>query len=78
MLFDLRGLGLSTKIKSDYTLTEDIIRFYLEPIELLRLYFDHEKITIIGHSFGGYLAMLYSSYCPTSVNKVIAFSAIGK
>lgn len=43
----------------------------IEDCEALRKYFGIEKWSVIGHSFGGFLSLLYVSKYPNSIDKVI-------
>jgi proline iminopeptidase len=44
---------------------------HLEDIEKIRRIMGHDKITLIGHSFGGFLAALYAVEFPDNVEKLI-------
>ncbi|WJE15158.1 alpha/beta hydrolase [Halobacillus sp. ACCC02827] len=65
---DQRGVCRSEKIGEDdlFGLT-DII----EDCEALRSSFHIEKWSVIGHSFGGYLALMYAHLYPDSIDKLI-------
>jgi proline iminopeptidase len=77
-----RGCGLSTIPFSDFPrapFPENAARLeerlglsrQLEDIERIRRILGEEKLTIIGHSFGGFLAVLYALEFPGRVEKMI-------
>ncbi|WP_314591358.1 alpha/beta hydrolase [Paenibacillus terrigena] len=43
----------------------------IEDCEALRMHFNIDKWSVIGHSFGGFLSLLYVSQYPNSIDKVI-------
>lgn len=43
----------------------------IEDCEALREHFNIEKWSLLGHSFGGFLSILYTSEYPSSINKII-------
>jgi proline iminopeptidase len=47
------------------------LRDLIEDCEALREYFGIQKWSVIGHSFGGYLSLLYVATCPNAIDKVI-------
>lgn len=68
IMIDQRGVCRSEEITEDeaYGL-HDLI----EDCEELRKALQIEKWSVIGHSFGGYVALLYASIYPSSVEKII-------
>ena len=75
ILFDQRGTGQSTvPAFTKYTIN---IPNTIEDIRLLQDSLQLKKMHIIGHAYGGALAMLYASKYPNSVDKVILSSSVG-
>lgn len=65
---DQRGVCRSEIIEEDENFSLiDII----DDCESLRVYLNIEKWSVIGHSFGGYLALLYVAKHPNSIDRVI-------
>ncbi|SCL91145.1 Proline iminopeptidase [Bacillus cytotoxicus] len=65
---DQRGAGRSAKIeKQEQFGLQDIIEDCEELREMLQI----EKWSVIGHSFGGFLALLYATLYPQSIQKII-------
>lgn len=65
---DQRGVCRSEEIKEDEPFSIDDLIYDCEALrEILKI----EKWAIIGHSFGGYLALKYVTMFPESVTKVI-------
>ncbi len=70
--YDQRGCGFSSKpqIVEEYTLALQV-----KDLDKLRRYFGHEKISLIGHSSGGILAMEYASKHRECVDKMVIISS---
>ena len=66
--FDAYGTGKSERAKSakEYSLAQDV-----EDIESLRKTLKLDKITVLGHSYGGFVAQLYAAKYPNSVKRRI-------
>ena len=66
--FDAFGRGKSDRAKSpgEYTFSRDV-----EEIEGLRKALGFEKISVLGHSYGGLVAQAYALKYPNSVDKLI-------
>ncbi|PGS38610.1 alpha/beta hydrolase [Bacillus cereus] len=65
---DQRGVCRSEEITEDEAFgLNDLI----EDCEELRKALQIEKWSVIGHSFGGYVALLYASIYPSSIEKII-------
>lgn len=60
LILDLPGFGLSDEPKTSWSL-EEYVEFLKEFFQELKL----KKIILVGHSFGGRLALLYASIYPT-------------
>jgi proline iminopeptidase len=70
-----RGIGLS---KLD-ALTEETLRLdhYLADLEALRRHLQLPRMTILGHSWGGMLELLYASRYPQHVAKLVLLDSGG-
>ncbi|HEX7807096.1 MAG TPA: alpha/beta fold hydrolase, partial [Thermoanaerobaculia bacterium] len=66
MLFHQRGTGLSTM--ETITFETHALKTLVADLEALRRELKAEKLTFVGHSFGGILSMLYASAHPDRVN----------
>jgi proline iminopeptidase len=66
--FDQRGVLRSEALGEHDPLTlQDLI----DDCEALRLHFGYERWSVLGHSFGGFLATLYAHRHPESVEKLV-------
>lgn len=73
IFYDQRGNGRSTLEKIDSTtFTVDLM---VEDLEELRKEFGIEKLNIIGHSWGGLLAMYYAVKYPDNMKRLILVDA---
>lgn len=68
IMIDQRGVCRSEKITEDEAFG---LKDLIEDCEELRKVLQIEKWSIIGHSFGGYLALLYARAYPNSIEKII-------
>ncbi len=73
IFYDQRGNGKSVMDKIDST--NFTVELMVEDLEALRLEFGLEKLNIIGHSWGGLLAMYYTSKYPENVSRLILIDA---
>lgn len=66
--FDAFGSGKSERdnLKKSYSMAQDV-----EDIEALRKKLNLEKMNLLGHSYGGFVAQLYALNYPNSLNSVI-------
>lgn len=72
--YDQRGCGSS---KDDAMTAETInLATYVQDIEVLRAYFGLGKVSVFGHSWGGFLAMYYAAMHPECVEKLILVSPL--
>lgn len=69
---NFEGLGNSLKANVPLEICNDIFNFYNENIKTL-----NKQIIVTGHSFGGYLAQLFSISYPSVIKEVYTFSAPG-
>lgn len=68
IFYDQRACGKSTgKIDADSITIEN----YIDDLDAIRKYFGFNKISILGHSWGGFLAMKYAITHPESVEGLI-------
>jgi len=73
IFYDQRGNGKSTLEKIDSTTFNE--ELMVEDLEALRKEFGVEKLNIIGHSWGGLLAMYYAVKYPNNVKRLILVDA---
>jgi proline iminopeptidase len=72
IFYDQRGGGNSGGTIDPATITIDN---FVEDIEAIRKAFGIGKISLLGHSWGGHLAMKYATRHPESVDKLILVSS---
>ena len=72
IFYDQRGCGLST---GEINAESIQIESFVDDLEAIRKYFGYEKISILGHSWGGFLAMKYAIAHPEFVNKLILLNS---
>lgn len=70
IVYDRRGEGRNQELKADFTFEQTF-----RDIDTLLKKHDINKVNLIGHSFGGYIATLYAKDKPEKVNSVILTSA---
>jgi pimeloyl-ACP methyl ester carboxylesterase len=70
LLYDLRGHGLSERCQSGFTL-RDMTADLCAVIESS----GEDKVTLVGHSYGGSLALRYASMYPDRVRKLVLVEA---
>ena len=72
IFYDRRGVGKS----SDTPYTPEFLNIpqFIDDIEKIYTYFNYEKITILGHSWGAFLAMEYAIAHPEKVSSLILIS----
>jgi 2-hydroxy-6-oxonona-2,4-dienedioate hydrolase len=75
IVVDLIGFGKSDKPKADYTVNyySQFIRNFLEQIGIK----DQDRITIIGHSLGGYIALDYAIGNKEKIDKLVLIDSSG-
>src|SRR5437667_4603564 len=70
--FDQRGSGLSERpVNGDYA-----IATMVDDVEALRREFGAPKIVVMGHSFGGVVALEYAAKYPTATSHVIIVAGL--
>lgn len=75
ILLDQRGTGRSTLRRVDSTTLT--LRLAVDDIEALRKRLGVEKLTLLGHSWGGQLAMAYTVAYPTRVHALVLVGSAG-
>lgn len=73
IFYDQRGCGQSDGAINERSMTIDV---FLNDIETIRKEFGLKKMTVLGHSWGGLLAMHYAINYPESVEKLILLNSI--
>lgn len=68
VMFDQRGVLRSDRVEENEPLS---VRLLIEDCEYIKNQLNIEKWIVLGHSYGGFLALLYAHQYPTSVDKVI-------
>lgn len=68
IFYDQRACGRSTGNISPETIN---MATYLNDIEAVRKHFNLDKVSILGHSWGGFLGMQYAIAYPGSIEKLI-------
>jgi proline iminopeptidase len=68
VLYDQRGNGKSSPVGKDDTcgLAEQ-----LSDLDALRQHLGYERVDVLGHSWGGYLAMAYTARYPLAVRRLV-------
>ncbi len=74
IFYDQRASGKSASNLDSSQISIDI---FVEDIEAIRKQTKQEKLNILGHSFGGILAMKYAIKYPEQVNKLILSNSSG-
>ena len=69
---DLLGFGRSAKPQIDYT-----IAGFVEVLERLLRTLDIERITLVGHSLGGWIAATFALQRPQAVDKLVLLDSAG-
>ena len=68
IIFDQLGVLRSDGIAENESYS---MEYQIEMVEEMRKILGIEKWSVLGHSYGGMLAVLYASACPDSVHKII-------
>lgn len=73
IFYDQRGCGLSTSaINADSIQIET----FVDDLEAIRKFFGYKKVTLLGHSWGGFLAMQYALSHPESIHQLILLNTM--
>lgn len=73
---NMRGLGNSLKADIPLKICEDMINFYTDIMQRSQSDIE-DKFVVVGHSFGGYLAQLFTLMYPKIIKETYTFSSIG-
>lgn len=73
IFYDQRACGNSTGAITPETVN---LPQYLNDIETIRKHFGFEKVSVLGHSWGGFLGMHYAIHYPQSVDKLILLNSV--
>lgn len=76
-VLDLMGMGRSTRPVFDAKDHEETEIFFVNPLEICRQYLRLDKMILVGHSFGGYIAGCYYERYPERVSKLVMLSPAG-
>lgn len=68
IFYDQRGCGRSSVKVDNATIT---MNQFVEDLEALRLFFKLDKMNLMGHSFGGLIAMRYAIKYPDHLNTLL-------
>jgi len=68
VFYDQRGNGRSGALKKGQTCT---LADQIADLEALRTHLGYDRIELLGHSWGGYLAMAYAAAHPQRINHLI-------
>ena len=77
IMIDLLGMGSSSRPHFMANDKYEAENFHLQAIEKWRQKMGLEKMTLIGHSFGGYMSAKYTINNPDRVNQLILWSPLG-
>lgn len=73
VLYDQRGLG---KSNGELTPEQINIKTYVDDLDSVRASLGAKKVSLLGHSFGSFLALQYALAHPESVDKLILVSSM--
>src|SRR5215471_842043 len=68
VFYDQRGNGRSPGLKRDQTCT---LADQIQDLDDLRANLGYERVNVLGHSWGGYLAMAYAARHPERIDRLI-------
>lgn len=68
VLYDQRGNGRSSSLQRDQSCT---LRDQIEDLEALRAHLGADRMDLLGHSWGGYLAMAYAARYPQHIQHLV-------
>lgn len=68
VLYDQRGNGRSSPLTAGESCT---LRDQVEDLDALRAHLHFDKIDLLGHSWGGYLAMAYAARYPQHISRLL-------
>ena len=74
VFYQQRGTGQSRLATTAENMT---LRHVVEDLEALRVHLGQERLFLLGHSWGGMLAMAYAAAYPTRIDRIILISSGG-
>ena len=74
VFYDQRGTGRSQELSQGRTST---LQENIDDLEALRRHLNYEKVTLLGHSWGGYLAMAYAAQHPDRLDSLVLVGTAG-
>jgi proline iminopeptidase len=74
VLYDQRGTGASERLGGPKAMARMTLEENVEDLEAIRQKLGRERISIVGHSFGGALAIFYATKYPQHVDKLVVYS----
>lgn len=73
IFYDQRALGASSGNLDSATISWDS---FVEDIDRVREFFDYDRITVLGHSWGGLLALEYAARFPDHARSVVLVNTV--
>jgi proline iminopeptidase len=74
VMWDQRGTGHSAPLKPGQSCT---LADQINDLDALRAHLGYDKIDLLGHSWGGFLAMAYAARFPQHIERLIILDSIG-
>ena len=74
---DWLGMGRSSRVKIEGSRVEDVENYFIDSLEEWRDKMNIDKMTLFGHSLGGYLSTCYAIKYPNRLDKLILCSSAG-
>jgi proline iminopeptidase len=74
VFYDQRGTGESDRLGGSAALEKMTVAESVEDLEAMRQQLGRERISILGHSFGGALAIFYAAKYPQHIDRLIVYS----
>jgi proline iminopeptidase len=74
VFYDQRGTGRSQQLSQGGSST---LQDNIDDLEALRRHLNYEKVTLVGHSWGGYLSMAYAARHPDRLEKLVLVGSAG-
>ena len=74
---DWLGMGRSSRVRIKGETLAEVEDYFIDSLEEWRIKMKFEKMTIMGHSLGGYLATCYAIKYPNVLDKLILVSPAG-
>jgi proline iminopeptidase len=72
-LMDMRGIGENKQALNN---SLESVNLWVQDIEALRTHLQRHKITLIGHSWGALMAMLYARKYPENIHRMILLNPV--